>query len=151
VPDNTKPLFDYGIFLDSLEIGNTRHIHFPTKLCYCFWWGLRNLSNFGTNLATSNYAWENFFAILTSITGLLLFVYLIGNVQIFIQMETTKSEKLKRKNFFNQIKQKIELKGPAIEAWMAKNGIPDDMKKEIMENINQKLKEDKDADLENLF
>ena len=71
--------------------------------------------------------------------------------QIFIQMETTKSEKLKRKNYFNQIKQKIELKGPAIEAWMAKNGIPDDMKKEIMENINQKLKEDKDADLENLF
>ncbi|KAI5332552.1 hypothetical protein L3X38_022681 [Prunus dulcis] len=151
VPDNTKPLFDYGIFLDSLEIGNTRHVHFPTKLCYCFWWGLRNLSNFGTNLTTSNYAWENFFAILTSITGLLLFVYLIGNVQIFIQMETTKSEKLKQKNFFDQIKQKIELKGPAIEAWMAKNGIPDDMKKEIMENINQKLKEDKDADLENLF
>ncbi|ONI11862.1 hypothetical protein PRUPE_4G130500 [Prunus persica] len=87
VPDNTKPLFDYGIFLDSLEIGNTRHIHFPTKLCYCFWWGLRNLSNFGTNLATSNYAWENFFAILTSITGLLLFVYLIGNVQVQLLKE----------------------------------------------------------------
>ncbi|CAB4307008.1 unnamed protein product [Prunus armeniaca] len=80
VPDNTKPPFDYGIFLDSLKLGNMGH--FPTKLCYSFWWGLKNLSNFGTNLTTSNYVWENLFAILISITGVLLSVCLIGNVQV---------------------------------------------------------------------
>ncbi|CAB4306971.1 unnamed protein product [Prunus armeniaca] len=148
--NNIKPRFNYGIFLDSLEIGNTRHVHFPTKLSYSFWWGLRNLSNFGTNLTTSNYAWENFFAILISITGLLLFVYLIGNVQAFIQMETTKSEKLREHIDMDKEAQKIIKKQQKIENWMEKVGIPDDLKKEII-NINPNLEEDKDADLENLF
>ncbi|KAL6282751.1 hypothetical protein ACE6H2_013680 [Prunus campanulata] len=141
VPDD-NPQFNYGIFLDSIKTNNTGHIQFPTKLCYSFWWGLRNLSNFGTNLTTSNYVWENLFAILISVTGLLLFLYLIGNVQTFIQMRTTKSEERRRK---------IDSKKEAIETWMNKNDIPDDMKKEIMKNINKKWDEDKDGVLESLF
>ncbi|KAI5331643.1 hypothetical protein L3X38_021769 [Prunus dulcis] len=141
IPDS-NPQFNYGIFLDSIKIGNTGHIQFPTKLCYSFWWGLRNLSNFGTNLTTSSYVWENLFAILISVTGLLLFIYLIGNVQTFIQMRTTKSE---------EIRQKIDLKKDVIETWMKKNDIHDDMKKEIMKNINKKWEEDKDGVLENIF
>ncbi|CAB4306977.1 unnamed protein product [Prunus armeniaca] len=141
IPDD-NPQFDYGIFLDSIKIGNTGHIQFPTKLCYSFWWGLRNLSNFGTSLTTSSYVWENLFAILISVTGLLLFIYLIGNVQTFIQMRTTKSE---------EIRQKIDLKKDVIETWMNKNDIPDGMKKEIMKNINKKWEEDKDGVLENIF
>ncbi|BFG37705.1 hypothetical protein CerSpe_239790 [Prunus speciosa] len=143
VPYNATTPFDYGMFLDSLKSGNAgNNSTFPTKLAYSFWWGLRNLSSFGTNLTTSSYVWENLFAIHISITGLLLFIYLIGNVQTFIQMKTTKS---------SVIRKKIKLKEQDIEAWMAKNCIPDDMKKEIMKNINKKLEEDKDADLENLF
>ncbi|XP_021803011.1 cyclic nucleotide-gated ion channel 1-like, partial [Prunus avium] len=142
-PGDTKPPFNYGIFLDSLKNdGNTGDINFPTKLCFSFWWGLRNLSNFGTNLTRSNYVWENFFAILISITGVLLFVYLIGNVQTFIQLTTTKSE---------DIRQKIKIKEQVLETWMEKNHVPEDLKKEIMKNIHQKLEKDKDADLENLF
>ncbi|VVA37016.1 PREDICTED: cyclic [Prunus dulcis] len=141
VPDNAAP-FNYGIFLDSLKSGNAEHINFPTKLCYSFWWGLRNLSNFGTNLATSNYVWENLFAILISVTGMLLFIYLIGNIQTFIQMRTTRSE---------EIRKKIELKKGDIEEWMKKYHIDDQKKDEIMKNINKKLEEDKDSELENLF
>ena len=63
-------------------------------------------------------------------------------LQTFIQMRTTKSE---------EIRQKIDLKKDVIETWMKENNVPDDMKKEIMKNINKKLEEDKDADLENLF
>ncbi|KAK9904373.1 hypothetical protein M0R45_000807 [Rubus argutus] len=37
------------------------------KFFYSFWWGLRNLSNYGTNLETSTYVWENCFAILISL------------------------------------------------------------------------------------
>lgn len=43
------------------------------------------------------------------------------------------------------------LKEKDIERWMDKNELPDDMKKEIKKNIKQKLEENKDADLENLF
>ncbi|CAB4293451.1 unnamed protein product [Prunus armeniaca] len=141
-PEDKQP-FNYGIFLDSLKNdGNTGDIDFPTKLCFSFWWGLRNLSNFGTNLTTSNYVWENFFAIIISITGVLLFVYLIGNVQTFIQLTTTKSE---------DIRQKIKTKEQVLEKWMEKNHVHENLKKEIMKNIRQKLEKDKDADLENLF
>ncbi|KAL6282758.1 hypothetical protein ACE6H2_013687 [Prunus campanulata] len=146
VPYNATEPFKYGIFLDSLKSGNAgNNSTFPTKLCYSFWWGLRNLSNFGTNLATSNYMWENLFAILISVTGLLLFVYLIGNVQTFIQMRTTQSE---------EIRKKIELKKEATDTWMEKNAIPDDKRKEIRKMIKRSdrhLEEDKDAVLENLF
>ncbi|VVA34052.1 PREDICTED: cyclic [Prunus dulcis] len=142
-PGDSKPPFNYGIFLDSLKNdGNTGDINFPSKLCFSFWWGLRNLSNFGTNLTTSNYVWENLFAILISITGVLLFVYLIGNVQTFIQLTTTKSE---------EIRQKIKKKELVWETWMDKNRVPEELKKEIKKNIHKKLEKDKDADLENIF
>ncbi|XP_020411522.1 cyclic nucleotide-gated ion channel 1-like [Prunus persica] len=141
-PGDKQP-FNYGIFLDSLKNdGNTGNIDFPTKLCFSFWWGLRNLSNFGTNLTTSNYVWENFFAILISVTGVLLFVYLIGNVQTFIQLTTTKSE---------EIRQKIKKREQVWGTWMEENRVPEDLKKEIMKNIHKKLGKDKDANLENLF
>ncbi|KAM1407519.1 hypothetical protein ACFX2F_002086 [Malus domestica] len=91
-PDGASAPFNFGIFLDSLKNHNTEHIHFGKKFLYSFWWGLRNISNFGTNLTTSTYVWENLFAILISIIGLLLFLYLIGNVQNLMLKEATKTK-----------------------------------------------------------
>ncbi|KAA0025162.1 cyclic nucleotide-gated ion channel 1-like isoform X3 [Cucumis melo var. makuwa] len=48
---------------------------------YCFS-VLRELS-FGSNLTTSSYACENIFATLVTIVGILLVVYLIGNLQVY--------------------------------------------------------------------
>ncbi|PRQ60441.1 putative ion channel, cNMP-binding protein [Rosa chinensis] len=98
--------------------------------------------NFGTSLETSTYLWENSFAILISIIGLLLFLYLIGNVQLYMARATTRAE---------EVGEKIQTKKNDIEKWMEKNGLQDDMKEEIMKNIKQKLEEDINADLENLF
>ncbi|KAL6282756.1 hypothetical protein ACE6H2_013685 [Prunus campanulata] len=56
-------------------------------------------------------------------------------------MRTTQSE---------EIRKKIELKKEHIDNWVKKHKI-DDEKEEIMKNINKKLEEDKDAELENLF
>lgn len=134
--------FDFGIFLDSLKSNNTISTNVPQKLCFSFWWGLRNLSNFGTNLVTSNYVWENCFAILISIIGLLLFLYLIGNVQTFMSMEAEKSEEIRRK---------FKSKEQDIEVWMEKNCLPNNLRKEIKTKIREKLEEDKNAGLENLF
>lgn len=57
-------------------------------------------------------------------------------------MRTTQSE---------EIRKKIELKKGDIDEWMKKYHIDDGKKDEIMKNINKKLEEDKDAELENLF
>ncbi|XP_024177716.1 cyclic nucleotide-gated ion channel 1 [Rosa chinensis] len=142
VPYNmTDPPFDFGIFFDALKNDIQGPINFPTKIGYCFWWGLRNLSSFGTSLETSTYLWENSFAILISIIGLLLFLYLIGNVQIYMERATTRVE---------EVREKILIKKNDIEKWMEKNGLQDDMKEEIMKNIKQKLEEDINADLEDL-
>ncbi|CAN6564743.1 unnamed protein product [Malus baccata var. baccata] len=94
-PDDALSPFDFGIFLDSLKNENPDQ-KFGVKFLYSFWWGLRNLSNFGTNLETSTFSWEILFAIFISVTGLLLFLYLIGNVQAFMQMEATKKEEMRR-------------------------------------------------------
>ncbi|KAE8650814.1 hypothetical protein Csa_017620 [Cucumis sativus] len=74
-------IFDFGLFLNAHQSGVTRVNDFPVKLLCCFFWGLRALSSFGSNLTTSSYACENIFAALVSIAGILLVVYLIGNLQ----------------------------------------------------------------------
>ncbi|KAL6291675.1 hypothetical protein ACE6H2_009185 [Prunus campanulata] len=141
-PDGTDAPFDFGIFLDSLKNHNSEHIHFARKLFYSFWWGLRNLSNFGTNLTTSTYMWENLFAILISIIRLVLFLYLIGNVEASMRLEAKKSV---------DKTQKIRMKELDVRSWISRNELPYDLRKEIMNIIKLKLDENKDADLVNLF
>lgn len=67
--------FNFGIYLDALKTLTVDDVKFSTKLVYCFWWGLRNISNFGTNLMTSTYVWENVFAICISISSFLLLTF----------------------------------------------------------------------------
>ncbi|XP_062005700.1 cyclic nucleotide-gated ion channel 1-like [Rosa rugosa] len=142
VPENATAPFDFGIFLDSLKTGNAGSIDFRKKFLYSFWWGLRNLSNFGTNLETSTYVWENCFAILISVIGLLLFLYLIGKVHTFISMRTQKSEERDKK---------LKMKKLGIQVWMNKHGFTDQMKLEMKEHVKRNWEDIKDADMENLF
>jgi cyclic nucleotide gated channel len=59
-----------------------------------------------------------------------------------MQRATTRSE---------EVREKIQTKKNDIERWMDKNGLQDDMKEEIMKNVKEKLEEDINADLEDLF
>ncbi|KAM1775308.1 hypothetical protein ACFX12_044568 [Malus domestica] len=69
--------FDYGIYLPALQSNLTSSTDLPRKILHCFWWGLRNLSSFGSNLQTSFYVPEIIFSVMISITGSALFlVYL---------------------------------------------------------------------------
>nr|XP_011470214.1 PREDICTED: cyclic nucleotide-gated ion channel 1-like [Fragaria vesca subsp. vesca]XP_011470215.1 PREDICTED: cyclic nucleotide-gated ion channel 1-like [Fragaria vesca subsp. vesca] len=143
VPYNmTDPPFDFGIFFDALKNDIQGKINVPQKIGYCFWWGLRNLSNFGTSLTTSTYLWENSFAILISIIGLLLFLYLIGNVQIYMERATTRAD---------EVREKLRIKKNDIDDWIENNGIGKDMKEEIMKNIKEKLEKDISADLDDIY
>ncbi|GKV31317.1 hypothetical protein SLEP1_g40017 [Rubroshorea leprosula] len=53
------------------------------------------LCSFGQNLQTSSYIWENCFALFITISGLVLFLFLIGNVQIYLQTKTMKLEEMR--------------------------------------------------------
>ncbi|RXI08034.1 hypothetical protein DVH24_014600 [Malus domestica] len=141
----TNPLnstvFDFGIFSKGIESGNTGRISFLTKLFYSWSWGILNLSNFGTSLTTSSYVWENLFAILISAIGLLLFSYLIGNVQNCLLWEEEKK--------VQEPKRKIIMEG--LRAWLSENNLRPDLEKEVVKNIKQAIELDKDADVDNLF
>ncbi|KAL6206311.1 hypothetical protein ACLB2K_023559 [Fragaria x ananassa] len=120
------------MFLDILQSGNTGSTIFSTKFFYSFWWGLRNLSNFGTNLETSSYIWENCFAILICVIGLLLFLFLIGNVQTYIQSESEKFVKIR-----DSRRMRINTKYRELEKWMSSHDVPDDMKTDTLKNISE--------------
>ncbi|KAM5573987.1 hypothetical protein ABKV19_013486 [Rosa sericea] len=152
-PQNAT-LFDFGIFLDAIQSGMLESTDFPQKLFQCFWWGLRNLSSFGSNLQPSPYALENFFAVFISISGMLLFlIYLNANLQTYVQLEAKRSEQLK-------LKKKMQKINPEIDLWLHKNGLSNDekgnqslnhLKKMIMKNVQQNLEENKHVEVENIL
>ncbi|XP_042960441.1 cyclic nucleotide-gated ion channel 1-like [Carya illinoinensis] len=132
--------FDFGIYLDAIKSGIVASRNFPEKILYCSWWGLRNLSSFGQNLHTSTNFWENAFAVFISISGLLLFLYLIGNVQTCMQLVTERRD---------EIIQKVKSKERDIELWISRNGL-NDLKREIMAYIRRVILQDNiDVDAKN--
>ncbi|CAL2274718.1 unnamed protein product [Prunus armeniaca] len=78
----TSSPFDFGIYLYAFQSNMTSSRNLPVKMLQCIWWGLRNLSSFGSNLNTSFFEDEIIFSIVISISGLALFlVYLNSRVQ----------------------------------------------------------------------
>ncbi|KAL6132182.1 hypothetical protein ACLB2K_070565 [Fragaria x ananassa] len=66
----------------------------------------------------------------------------IYRIHTFMSMETEKSEEIRRK---------IKSKEQDMKVWMEKNCLPENLRKEIMVKIREKLEQDKHADVENLF
>ncbi|KAK9913306.1 hypothetical protein M0R45_037127 [Rubus argutus] len=146
-PPNEK-LFNFGIFLDILQLGILGSTNYFEKFSNCFCWGLRNLSSLGSNLNPSINAWENTFVAFISIIGLLLFLYLIGNLQTYMQLDTARLETHRWKT---RIAKKMEKKGQEVQRWLFKNGIPSSIKSEIMVKVEVELKENKDVNVENIL
>ncbi|GLT53352.1 hypothetical protein SLA2020_266300 [Shorea laevis] len=136
--DSKYTLFDFGIFLDALQSGVVESTDFPQKLFYCFWWGLRNLSSLGQNLATSTYVWEICFAVFISISGLVLFSFLIGNMQTYLQSTTTRLEEMR-------------VKRRDAEQWMSHRLLPEDLRERIRKYEHYKWQETRGVDEENLL
>ncbi|PRQ58725.1 putative potassium channel, voltage-dependent, ERG [Rosa chinensis] len=152
-PPNSA-IFDFGIFVNTLGTSRRTPINFSTKLSYSFWWGVRNISNFGTNLETSTYLGEVWFATLISVIGLLLFVYLIGNnVQTFMQMKTMKEEEeaKKMRQEAERIRQELLHQERRINSWMHRLNFPGFLREEVERKIKGKLQENKEANLANVL
>ncbi|GFP84243.1 putative cyclic nucleotide-gated ion channel 15 [Phtheirospermum japonicum] len=88
-PEND--LYPFGIYGDAVTSDVTSEKFF-NKYFYCLWWGLKNLSSLGQNLATSTYVGEITFAIIIAVLGLVLFALLIGNMQTYLQSTTVRLE-----------------------------------------------------------
>ncbi|KAM3694007.1 hypothetical protein ACJW31_07G028100 [Castanea mollissima] len=130
--------FDFGIFLEARRSGSLESTGFLPKAFYCFWWGMRNLSSFGSNLQTSSYIWENIFALGISIFGLLLFLYFIGNLQIFMEWRTTKQQKWRKRQY-------------NLKLWMSNHGFDKTTRKEIIDYIGKSYKADEDVNVETII
>ncbi|CAM8887874.1 unnamed protein product [Rhodiola kirilowii] len=135
VPD--KKLFNFGMFLDALQSGIVESTDFPQKFFYCLWWGLQNLSSLGQNLETSTYVWEICFAVFISISGLVLFSFLIGNMQTYLQSTTIRLEEMR-------------VKRRDAEQWMSHRLLPEHLRGRIRRYEQYKWQETRGVDEENL-
>jgi cyclic nucleotide gated channel len=80
---SSNPFFNYGIYTNAISNGiTTSNTKFMVKYFYCVWTGLLSLSSLAQTFAVSTYIWEIVFTICIIISGLLLFAFLIGNMQV---------------------------------------------------------------------
>ncbi|XP_061994626.1 cyclic nucleotide-gated ion channel 1-like isoform X2 [Rosa rugosa] len=80
--DENSKVFDFGIYFYALHSNVTNSSNLSRRMSLSFWWALRNLSSFGSNLLTSMHILEIIFSMAISICGMALFlVYLNARVQ----------------------------------------------------------------------
>nr|XP_011469089.1 PREDICTED: cyclic nucleotide-gated ion channel 1-like isoform X2 [Fragaria vesca subsp. vesca] len=142
-PANTTK-FDFGIYQYALQSDFTMSRNLPRKLLQSFWWGLRNLSSFGSNLNTSLYVLEVCFSILVSVSGLALFlVYLNARIQV----SRKRSDHIK-------LRPRMQMVNLDIDLWLSRNDLSEhkkEIKKLIIKNVQQKVEENKDVDVHDFF
>ncbi|KAI3449265.1 hypothetical protein Pfo_005930 [Paulownia fortunei] len=130
--------FDFGIFLDALQSHVAEHRDFSRKFFYCFWWGLRNLSSLGQNLKTSTFEGEILFAVFISVIGLVLFSFLIGNMQKYLQSITVRVEEMR-------------VKRRDAEHWMSHRMLPEELRARIRRYEQYKWQENRGVEEESLI
>ncbi|RXI02248.1 hypothetical protein DVH24_026778 [Malus domestica] len=141
--------YDFGIFVDTLQSGILGTTNFPQKLLMCFSWGFRNLSSFASNLNSSTYAWESVFVIFISISGLVLFMYLLGHVQDLINSMSNLHVVAISKT--SQIRQRVGVIFPQIGFMVSEYGLKEGVEYAIWKLVREALEEDEDKPAENIF
>ncbi|CAL9156836.1 unnamed protein product [Musa hybrid cultivar] len=133
--DNTE--FNFGIYTQALTSGIIASNKFFSKLCYCLWWGLQNLSTLGQGLVTSTYPGEVIFSIALAIFGLILMALLIGNMQTYLQSLTIRLEEMR-------------VKRRDSEQWMHHRLLPQDLRERVRRYDQYKWLETRGVDEESL-
>ncbi|KAG0558680.1 hypothetical protein KC19_10G046300 [Ceratodon purpureus] len=105
--------FNYGIYQNAIDNNITSEV-FLTRYFYSLWLGLLALSSLTQTLSVSTYGWEIIFDILIIIAGLLLFAFLIGNMQTYLQSLTLRLEEMR-------------VKRRDSEQWMRHRNLPHDI------------------------
>ncbi|XP_050379460.1 cyclic nucleotide-gated ion channel 1-like [Argentina anserina] len=137
-----KRVFDFGIFQGALQSSMQGSTNFFQRWLLCSSWGIRNLSSYASNLTeASAYGWENLFVILISISGLVLFMYLLGFVQEFMK----KVDKLET------IAQTMEINDRKIPDILSEYGLSSTWRRHFRLAVKGKLREDETYIVENMF
>ncbi|KAI3869099.1 hypothetical protein MKX03_005041 [Papaver bracteatum] len=142
--DSDTAPFDFGIYLTALKSGVVESTDFHQKLCYCMWWGLRNLSSLGQNLETSTFVGEVYFAASISILGLVFFALLIGNMQAYLQSYTIGSEEMMRAK-------RRDAESWDVEQWMSDRLFPEVMRERIRRYEQYKWKQTRGINEQNII
>ncbi|PKA56984.1 Putative cyclic nucleotide-gated ion channel 9 [Apostasia shenzhenica] len=129
--------FNFGIYAQASKSGIISTKKFVSKFCYCFWFGLQNLSTLGQGLSTSTYPGEVMFCIALAILGLILFALLIGNMQTYLQSLTIRVEEMR-------------VKRRDSEQWMHHRLLPQELRERVRRYDQYKWLETKGVDEENL-
>ncbi|KAF7086404.1 hypothetical protein CFC21_089692 [Triticum aestivum] len=122
---DTSITFDYGMFLPALS-NLVPAQSFLIKLIYSFWWGLQNLSCYGQTLSVSTYVGETLFCIFLAVfglvlesSGMVLFAYVIGNVQTSLQsINVTREDEWR-------------LHQRDAEEWMRRRQLPNELRERV--------------------
>ncbi|KAK7861506.1 putative cyclic nucleotide-gated ion channel 16 [Quercus suber] len=129
--------FQFGLFADAFtnDVASSNIIE---KYFYCLWWGLRNLSSYGQNLATSTFMGEILFSILICLAGLVLFSHLIGNMQNYLQSTTARLEewRVKRRD---------------TEEWMRNRQLPPELQERVRRFVQYKWISTRGVDEESIL
>ncbi|KAK7275354.1 hypothetical protein RIF29_16468 [Crotalaria pallida] len=136
-------VFNFGMFMEALKFGVVESTtSFSQKFFYSFWWGLRNVSSAGQNLQTSTHVGEIIFAIFISISGLVLFSLLIGNVQKYLKYTTLTS---------TVRVEEMRVKKMDIEHWMSRRRLPRHLKERVRRCEQYKWQENRGVEEETLI
>lgn len=124
-------IYDFGIFRDAIQSGVMERHNFFRRFLPCIQWSLQTLSSFCQGLPLSTSVLENIFVISITITGVVLFFFLIGKVQ----SEMSKAE---------EIRQKVQ----EIDNWQPFGKLPKKLQREIKKHQLSKLQETTGIDVE---
>ncbi|KAJ9145631.1 hypothetical protein P3X46_027993 [Hevea brasiliensis] len=114
----TEDGFSYGIYLQAVNL-TTKH-SIVTRYVYSLFWGFQQISTLAGNLTPSYFVWEVLFTMAIVGLGLLLFAFLIGNIQNFLQA-------LVRRRL------EMSLRRRDVEQWMSHRRLPQELRRKVLE------------------
>ncbi|XP_073010183.1 probable cyclic nucleotide-gated ion channel 20, chloroplastic isoform X1 [Typha latifolia] len=113
---NSSGHFQYGIYEQAVSLTTKDSV--VTRYIYSLFWGFQQISTLAGNLIPSYFEWEVLFTMAIVGLGLLLFAFLIGNMQNFLQG-------LGRRRL------EMQLRRRDVEQWMSHRRLPDDLRRQV--------------------
>ncbi|CAL1406130.1 unnamed protein product [Linum trigynum] len=110
--------FSYGIYAQAVNL--TTKSSFITRYTYSLFWGFQQISTLAGNQVPSYFVWEVLFTMLIVGLGLLLFAFLIGNMQNFLQA-------LGRRRL------EMSLRRRDVDQWMSHRRLPQELRRKVVE------------------
>ncbi|XP_052183647.1 probable cyclic nucleotide-gated ion channel 20, chloroplastic isoform X3 [Diospyros lotus] len=111
--------FSYGIYQQAVNLTTENSI--MTRYIYSLFWGFQQISTLAGNQTPSYFVWEVLFTMAIIGLGLLLFAFLIGNMQNFLQA-------LGRRRL------EMSLRCRDVEQWMRHRRLPEELRRQVRQS-----------------